>query len=130
MSISYSADLVCGFKVEVRKERTAQKKFNENTGEPYEVMVPSHDVALVGAVEVATTKGNPDAFCNGEEVDGLEFGESGYESGTKWLGKVVAEVDDYKDDFKEFVPDVPAEVQAFAEKRGLTPKWFLSLSCG
>lgn len=132
MSISYDASLVCGFRFEVESVSESQTKYDENTGKPYSVDVPSHDIGKVEGVVVGSTKDNADAFCQGETIDGLEIGESGYERGQKWIGVKVARVGEYsKDgDFVELALDVPPEVTAFADKHGLKPKWLLSMSCG
>lgn len=130
MSTTYRAELVCGFQVEIREVKKQVTKFDENTGKPYETSAYSHDVAVADGVEVGTTEICVDALSHGEELEGLEFGSSGgYGHGTKWLGKVVTKVDDYKEQFKEVKAETPACVLAFAQKHGLTPRWFLSLSC-
>ena len=131
MSISYSSEVVCGFFVDIISKTESKQKFNEDTGEPYQVDIPSYEVAMVNGIEIGSTENNPDAFCNGEKLDGLEFGSSGYDNyGKKWFGKVVASASERVGDLNIFEVSIPNEVQLFVDNYGLNPTWFVSLSCG
>ena len=151
MSISYSAVVVCGFKVKIEPVKETQTRYYEKTGKPYTVALETHRIATIDGVEIGKTKGiydddaddadddddddddddwDDDAFCSGETLDGLEFGESGYERGQKWLGCILAETGESKSYFREMSVEVPEAVKRFAEKYGLCPKFFLSMSCG
>lgn len=130
MSVSYTAQLVCGFKVDIRAETKTKTMYDPDTGKPYEAKIPSHNVVRIDGVDVMTDAESADAFCNGEEFEGLEFGESGYEQGTKWLGKIVAESGEHEGDFHEFSPFVPDKVRLFSDKYRVRPRWFLSMRCG
>ena len=131
MSISYSARVVCGFKLDVVTVFTEQTKYNEDTGEPYQVRVESHDVAYVDGKPVIDTIENPDVLCCGEEIDGMEIIESGYSGGVKILGDVLSRVGEYNDVCHIIdLTSNSAGVVAFSEKHGLTPKLFLVMSCG
>ena len=131
MSISYNACVVCGFKVDIVRTMVDATKYNPDTGVPYITKVASHEVAMVDGVEVASNKDRPDALSDGETLEGLEFGESGYERGQKWLGVVLAKVSDWEGDivFKPLDVSIPPAVSAFAEKKNLKPGFFLVMSC-
>lgn len=134
MSTTYTAQVVCGFIIEIIAHTEQRQKYDVNTGEPYNIDEPIYNVAMVDGVEIGSTVNDPYAFSCGEFLDGLEFGLSGYADGLEgqdWLGKVVAGGSEcYWDMFSQFRTDVPEEVKAFAAKHGLTPRWFISMSIG
>lgn len=129
MGISYSAYAVFGFKLNIEAVNKKKTKYNEDTGEPYQVEIPSYNVALVNGVRVADTKYDADSLYVGEKIEGLEIVQSGYEEGTKALGVIVAKVCDL-DDFVHIDTNMPPVVQAFADRYSLTPGLFLIQSCG
>jgi hypothetical protein len=130
MSILYSAYVVCGFKLDILVVNTEQTKYNGDTGQPYKVKVPSHVLACVDGRPVIDSRDNPDTLCCGETFEGMEIIESGYECGTKVLGAVLACASEYKGDLHEVSVTVPDAVSQFAQRHGLTVKWFLIQSCG
>ena len=135
MSISYSARVVCGFKLEIQPVSKSVTKYNQDTGEPYQVRVTEHEEGTIDGIPIRDTSQNADLFCNGETIEGLTVGESGYEIGQKWLGIVVVKVGEYDGDFHgdfhEFNLVVPDEIHEFAAKYKLENwHWFLSMSCG
>lgn len=130
MSISYSAYVVIGFQLDIQSVKVKRQKYNENTGEPYEVEEHSHEVAIVDGVTVGDDRDNPDCFVSGEGFEELEITESGYEAGTKVLGVRLAEVRGYKGECQPFKAALPEAVDAFSKKFGVTPGLFLIQSCG
>lgn len=130
MSISYTSRVVCGFKLDVRKVYQQKTKFNEDTGEPYSVNDHVYDAAYVFDIKVADTKDNEDALCVGNVIEHLTIYQSGYDQGQQFLGVCVAEADDYKGDWCEFVCDKPEAVQEFRQRHSVPANWFLVQSCG
>ena len=135
MGTTYDASLICGFEIEIREATKKRTKYNEDTGEPYEVDVPSHQEIVIEGKVVADDKDqHPDTFYVGEDYQGLTLGSSldGYHHGRKWLGKVLARVDCYENEGLATweALDWPEEVKEFATKHKLTPKLILSFSYG
>ena len=93
MSISYTANFICGFKLEVRDGTEQRTKYREDTGDPYTVSVVTHRIASVQGRDVLSTKENPNALCVGEEYEGLTIFKSGYEKVELFLGIALATVD-------------------------------------
>jgi len=130
MSISYSTDIVFGFPVEIQAIRKKRTKYDEDTGEPYEVDELSHHIAVCEGKTIATNENNPDEFCQGEKTEGLEWGESGFDGGQKWLGVIINELGDYKGMFSVIEPAMPGEVMAFGLEHDITPKLLASMTAG
>lgn len=130
MSISYSAYVVIGFELTVREAKVNQTKYNEDTGEPFKVDVHSHNEGVIDGVSVVDDRENVDCFCAGESFEGLDITASGYESGTKVLGVILAKCSEYEGDCKSFKAALPEAVVIFAKKHGVIPNLFLIQSCG
>ena len=96
MSISYNARVVYGFKLNIKEIANEVTKYNVDTGEPYLTKGDSYEIATVESTEdekiVMSTKENPDVLYDGDEFEGMEIFESGYEEGTKILGISVCGV--------------------------------------
>jgi hypothetical protein len=116
--------------LDIKTVNEEQTKYNENTGKPYKVKVPSHDVALVNGIVVLNEKDKPGATDVGAVTDGLEVVESGFENGVRILGAILALAGEYRSDWSRFDAIVPTQVKTFAKKHGLTPKFYLVQSCG
>jgi hypothetical protein len=130
MGVDYTAQVVVGFELTFGKITKTRKKYNEDTGASYEIEEFSHIVASVDDIDVASNEDNPGAFCEGEKIEDLEIFKSGYQSGTKVLGILVATADDYEGDHAAFPLDLTsAACQPFADKYGVTPQGHLLLRC-
>lgn len=124
MGLTVVARVVVGFELTLDTVQIEKTKYDEDTGTPYKVMVDSHLAAMCEGKQVADSKENPDAFCAGESIEGLEIFDCGYYGEYKnkcWLGRVMEEIK-YEPGAKDFKSYVPGEVSAFAIKHGLTPK--------
>ncbi len=130
MGISYTAQVVVGFELTFRKVTTKRKKYNQDSGEPYETTEFSHEVAIAAGAEIASSEHDADMFCTGEKIEGLEIFESGYESGTKVLGEQRAIVGDCGADHAIFALAQSVALQSFANKHGVKATTHLMLSCG
>ena len=130
MSLSYQAVVVCGFQLTIESVMIPKAKFNPDTGVPYKDKEHSHFVGKIDGVFVASDQQNEDVFCEGEKLEDLLIGNSGGDDQQKWLGVPVVAVGDYEDNeyFAELPLDIPPEVTEFAEKHGVEPRWFLSMS--
>ena len=133
MGFDASAEVGVGFPVEFLQQSVVTgtvKKFNPDTGEPYEKDVTKD-------VMVAKIEGKE--VCREDEweyrsrlgsVDGLEVHQTGYESGPCWAGKVIIAANSIgsgpSKTLQEFKFEMPQEVIEFANKHGVTPKWILA----
>ena len=126
MGISYRADVVCGFAMEVKAVTKEVTKYDENTGQPYTVNVPSHDEVVIAGNVIAE---NMEIY-EGEKYLGLEIFQDGYEGGDLYLGSKVAEaVSD--DRWSSIVnTDIPDLVTAFAKEHDVEARIFLVMSAG
>jgi len=127
MSTTWRAKVICGFRMTVKNVEQEITKYNEDTGIPYKKKVVTHRAAYVKNVLVADSSQEPDFFDMDKPIEGMNH-ESfhSYNSDERWLGKEIANVDQYED----FVNldarfQVPEEVQTFSQKTGIKPEWML-----
>ncbi len=130
MGVDFTAEVVVGFKGEIVPIIAPKTKYNEDTGEPYEVNEQTHRTFVVDGVTVADDKENCDVFCCGEGFEGLTMYMSGYEEGTRVLGVRLAKADQYDDCAVVLYGVGHPEVVNFTVKYGVRPSVYLLLSCG
>jgi hypothetical protein len=131
MSITVVATVVVGFQGKLDAVKNPKTKYDEDTGKPYQTREHSHTNLVCGETIVADDKSNPDAFCDGESIDGLELFSSGayQQEHMRWLGKAIAKVQ-FDPGTTDFECEIPEEVKRFADKYGLTPRSTLILYVG
>ncbi len=132
MSTSYWTRLVYGFKVKEETLKKKVKKYDENTGEPYEKEIDGGQVASINGVVVLSNY--EDEMCEGETfMKTLEISSAGYcgQNG-KFVGVDVGLVD--LDD-PISLPNLEAakenkEIKVLSSMVGLEPKLFLLMYAG
>lgn len=118
MSVEYSAQVICGFKIEEKEIIANETRYNYLTGEPYKIEIKSKKY-FIGDFEMEGF----DEDC--EEFQKLRVISSGDDIGDLFLGEVVAYTGEYFSFYDEFSTDIPAEVYVSEEKLGIAPSFFL-----
>lgn len=120
MSVEYSAQVVCGFKIEEREVTALETIYNHLTGEHYEIETKVQKY-FVGDIEI-------EDFCDEdcERFYGFDIIRSGdgY-SCDLFLGKVIAATGEHFSLYDKFSTDIPAEVYLYEEKLGIEHSFFL-----
>ena len=113
MSYNCYARIIYGFKTEIEQLKKSVTKYNEEDGQPYQIEVDDYSKMMIEGKEVATDKSNPDCFCEGEEIEGLELTKIDPQS---FIG-ITRHLDDHE--FDE-VTEIPRMVKDFAKEHGFT----------
>ena len=130
MGINYRTTVIYGFRLDISDINKSVTKYDENTGEPKQVEVFSHNQAQVHGVVVAEDKDNSDAFCVWEEIEGLRIEKSGYEGGDYFLGVEVGKALGNGNWWCEVGSAMPKAVTAFSHKYGVEPSIYAVMSAG
>lgn len=119
------AHIVHGFKLDIQDVRIEKTKYDQDTGEPKQVSVVSHQRACINGV-VVISKWTLTCGDDFEELRIFEAGD-GYSEGQLFLGLSLAKTDMY-DHWAEL--DYPRHnaVDVFAERYGLQSSLFLVVS--
>jgi hypothetical protein len=126
MSLKYSAQVICGFKIDKKEITALETRYNNLTGKPYKIEVKSVKF-FIGDTEIKD-------FYEDEKFYGLDIISSGIiRSGDGYscdlfLGKVVATAGEYFSLYDKFSIDIPIEVYLSEEKFGISPSFFLTFN--
>ena len=99
MGFDLYVNVIVGFKLEVKKVLKTDTRFNEYTGEPYDIQLPSHVDAYIGDTKIFEKLNDDDEYSDIEDIihdyvypgvslKGLEVFTSGDQGdGTMYLGE-------------------------------------------
>lgn len=121
MSVEYSAQVICGFKIEEKEIITNETRYNHLTGEPYEIEIKSKKF-FIGDFEMEGF----DKDC--EEFQKLKVISSGDDSCDLFLGEVVAATDEHYSTYDEFLINISVKIRKFGVETGVSPSFFLILN--
>jgi len=127
-----NANLIYGFKLEIKIINKLVTKYNEDTGEPYQKKIYSHKEALIGDCIIASTKENDHALYFNEKYGDLYL-YSIYSGGdaSYYLGLSVATVNNYEMNMYETEVQIKKSylisVDELGNRLGITPEYYLIL---
>jgi hypothetical protein len=131
MSTSYSAHLICGFKLDKREVMKEVTKYNRDTGKPHPTYEHSYDEYFIDGTSIGNTLDNPDEFYPGECFEGLEVFMDGYDDGELFLGLSEKRItDDSRVMSHEISMKVPPLVMSFSMNFAVEPKHFMFMTIG
>ena len=124
MSISAFAFVVFGFKLDSIEITKTVKKFNEDTGKPYEASIFDYNAYTLideGGNQFELNKKDSEELFTHEELEGFEI--YNYEV----FGECVASIGDmmYGKPPEQFDVNLPENMVRYGEKIGLTPRFYL-----